>query len=130
MVAVLWSISSNFDKIGALHSSPLFWVVAVNGFIALVLSPMMVYRLKPVFHLIKNHKKVMVLSGIFLSLSNLFQMTAISMALVSYVISIKRTSALWGAILGYIVFKERGLKERIVGAVIMILGVVFISFSS
>ena len=130
LVALLWSISSNFDKIGIVHSSALFWTVAVNGFIAIVLSPMVVFRFKPIFHLIRIHKRIMILSGIFLSMSVLLIATAMSMSLVSYAVSVKRTSILWGAFLGYVIFKEKNLQERIAGAVIMIIGVIFISISS
>lgn len=129
-VALLWSISSNFDKIGIVRSSALFWTIAVNGFIAIVLSPMVVFRIKPIFHLIRLHKRILILSGLFLSLSVLLISTSMSMTLVSYAISVKRTSILWGALLGYVIFKEKNLRERIVGAAIMIIGVIFISISS
>lgn len=32
-VAFIWSITSNFDKIGIQNSSPMFWVIAINFFL-------------------------------------------------------------------------------------------------
>jgi uncharacterized membrane protein len=54
-------------------------------------------------------------------------MIAISMTLVAYLISIKRTSAVISVLLGSLIFKEKGLKERILGSILMILGVLFIT---
>ena len=56
-------------------------------------------------------------------------MTAISLTLVTYVIAIKRTSVIMSVLWGAIIFKEKGIKERLVGAVIMVLGVVLIVLS-
>ena len=56
-------------------------------------------------------------------------MTAINLTLVAYVISIKRTSTIMSVFAGYLVFKEKGVKERLIGTVIMIIGVLFITLS-
>ncbi len=40
-VAVIFSITSNLDKIGILHSSPLFWLVSINFFLMIVHFPLM-----------------------------------------------------------------------------------------
>jgi uncharacterized membrane protein len=46
---------------------------------------------------------------------------------VAYVISIKRTSVIISILFGYLIFKEKGIKERLLGAVIMVIGVLFIT---
>ena len=35
IVAFLWSISSNFDKIGVTSSSPIFWIIAIHVFLSI-----------------------------------------------------------------------------------------------
>ena len=56
-------------------------------------------------------------------------MTALQLALVSFVIAVKRTSALFNVLWGWLIFKEQGIKERIAGSMIMIIGVVVITLS-
>ncbi|NQE06765.1 hypothetical protein C5S32_12915 [ANME-1 cluster archaeon GoMg1] len=68
VVAFIWSLTANIDKIGLQNSSPLFWVIAVDIYVALLMLP----------------------------LCNL-------------------------------IFKEKGIRERLVGAIVMVFGVLFIT---
>ncbi len=128
-VAFIWSITSNYDKIGVRSTSPIFWVIAVNWFIALALLPIMLYNSKGGLKQIHKNLKVLAPIGIFSTLTLVFQMTAISTALVVYVTSIKRTGSIISVIFGWRIFKEKGIKERLAGVIIMVLGAVFIAFS-
>jgi len=56
-------------------------------------------------------------------------MTAVQLALVANVISIKRTSIVMSTIFGYLFFKEKNIRYRILGASTMVLGVIFITLS-
>jgi len=56
-------------------------------------------------------------------------MLAINLTLVAYVISIKRLSIIFSVIFGFLLFKEKGFKERLTGAIIMVLGVILITLS-
>jgi drug/metabolite transporter (DMT)-like permease len=49
--------------------------------------------------------------------------------LVAYVIAIKRASAIFSAIYGFFVLKEHFLKTRLLGIIIMVLGVLFIALN-
>ena len=129
LVAFIWSITSNFDKIGVLNSSPIFWVIAINIFITLTLLPIMLYKSRGSIQQILISHRTLLPIGLFSALSLIFQMTAISLTLVAYVISIKRTSVVMTVLFGYLIFKEKGIKERLVGAVIMVIGVLFIVLS-
>ena len=57
-------------------------------------------------------------------------MTAISLTKVAYMISLKRTSMIMGVIYGYFLFKEKNIRERLAGAVIMFIGFVMIVTAS
>lgn len=127
-VAFIWSITSNIDKIGATHSSVIIWVLAVNVVSAVLLFPVALHRI------LKNRgiltsRNIGILAGVGLiaALRSFFQITAITLTLVTYVISIKRTSALFAILFGALVFKEKGFRERILGGVIMVTGVFLIS---
>lgn len=129
LVAFIWSIGSNFEKIGVQNSSPIFWVIAVNAFISIVIFPIMIYKSKKSLEQISTSYKALIPIGIFAALTLLFQMTAINMTLVTNVISIKRTSVIMSVLFGYFIFKEKNIKERLVGALIMIIGVLLITLS-
>jgi len=126
-VAFIWSITSNFDKIGVQNSSPIFWSVAVNLFVAVFLLPVMFYKSpRENLRLMPKNLSALIPVALFGALTVIFQMTAISLTLVAYVISIKRMGAVMSVLFGHFLFKEKGLKERLVGASIMIIGVLLI----
>lgn len=127
LVAFLWSITSNIDKIGIQNSSPILWVVSVNVFIAMLLFPVMLSRRNIQ---ISKSLKALIPIGLCSALALIFQMTAISLTLVVYVISIKRTNTLLSVLWGFLIFNEKGIKERMLGTVIMICGVLFITLNA
>jgi uncharacterized membrane protein len=129
LVAFIWSISSNFDKVGVHNSSSLFWVVAANAFTVLVMLPIMLIKSKNSLAKVKSGYKALFPIGLLGALGSIFQMIAINLTLVAYVISIKRTSAIMSVLFGHFLFKEKGLKERLIGVILMVLGVVLIAFS-
>ena len=150
IVAFIWSITSNFDKIGVINSSPVIWIVAVNLFIVIFLLPVIIrYVLNSktsaeimeekqfstpepplaLTALIKQNRKNLVLLGLFSALTSIFQMYALTLTLVAYVVAIKRTSVVFSVVWGHYIFKEKGVKERLLGASIMVLGVVLIVLS-
>jgi drug/metabolite transporter (DMT)-like permease len=143
IVAFIWSITSNYDKIGAVNSSPIIWVVAVNLFIAISIFPILLTSNKDYFQkkrsslvkdgsyweLIKANKNILLFTGFLSALTIIFQIYAITLTLVAYVIAIKRTSVCFGVIWGHLIFHEKGVKERLTGAVVMVLGVVLIILS-
>jgi uncharacterized membrane protein len=127
LVAFIWSITSNFDKIGLQHSSPIFYGIAINIFITIGITPIVFIKSRKNLKQIPKNLKSLMPVGIFHGLMMLFHMIAISMTLVAYLISIKRTSAIITVLFGVIIFKEKGLKERIWGAIIMLIGVLCIT---
>ncbi len=129
IVAFIWAITSNYHKIGILNSSVLFWVISKQIAIVILMLPIILSRSRKNIGKIKTNVKALAPIGLFSALTLIFQMTAISMTLVAYVISIKRTSTVMTVLFGYLIFKEKGVKERILGSIIMILGVVLISLS-
>ena len=124
VVAFLWSITSNFDKVGVVNSSPLFWSTALYGFLAMGMLPIALYKSHQKFNQILPNLKPLMLIGFFHAIAITFQMIAVTYTLVTQVIAIKRTSALMSVLFGHWLFKETGLRERLTGAAIMVFGVV------
>lgn len=130
MVAFLWSITSNFDKLGVQDSSPIFWAIAANIYISIFMLPILILKSDQKLNQLTRYIAPLLPVGLFTALTFIFQMTAINMTLVAYVISIKRTSVIMSVFWGYLIFKEKGLKERLFGSVLMIIGVVLITLHS
>ncbi|MBN2144862.1 MAG: EamA family transporter [Candidatus Aureabacteria bacterium] len=129
LVAFIWSISANFDKIGVKNSSPVFWSLMINLYLVLTLLPFLLILSRHKLKDIPKHIHTLLPMGIFSAAALLFHCLAIRLTLVAYAISIKRTSAVMSVVWGHYIFKEKGIKERLLGVLIMILGVLLIGFS-
>lgn len=127
-VAFIWSITSNIDKIAVQHSNPLLFSFASSITILIFLTIVLLIK-KSSFGVIFKQSKILAPIGFTSGLSIAFQMIAISMTIVPNVITVKRTSALFGIVWGKIFFKEKNIKERLVGAVTMLIGVFLIAIS-
>ncbi|MGB7247644.1 MAG: DMT family transporter [Phormidesmis sp.] len=125
-VAFIWSITSNFDKIGVLNSSPLFWALTLFTVIAGGMVPFVFWRQQGLQPLIAQWRLLGVTGG-FNAIAITFQMLALTMAPVAQVIAVKRMSALLSVLFGHFFFGEKGVKERLIGAAIMVSGVVIMS---
>jgi drug/metabolite transporter (DMT)-like permease len=126
-VAFIWSITSNFDKVGVVNSSPMFWTISLFGFIALGITPLVLLKSRKSVTYILPNLKGLITIGLFNALAVSFQMVAVTYTLVAQVIAVKRTSALMSVLFGHFLFQEKGLKERLAGAAIMVSGVILIA---
>ena len=127
-VAFIWSITSNFDKIGVVNSSPLFWAIALFTTIACGMVPFVFRKglssgLRP---LIKQWRLIGITGG-FNAIAITFQMLALPLAPVAQVIAVKRMSALLSVLFGHFFFGEKEMRKRLLGASIMVTGVVIMS---
>lgn len=125
----IWSITGNLDKIAVQNSSPLFFAMAENILIALFIFPFVYKRIKRQKKEIRKEKFHLGAVVILSSLIVYFQMLAISQTLVIYVAAIKRLSIVFAILLGGVIFKEKDIKFKLAGGVIMVLGVLFITLS-
>ena len=126
-VAFLWSISSNFDKVGVQNSSPFFWAISSTIYISLFLFPLMAFKSQNNVEVLPKKVMSVLPAGFFTAFTIIFQMNAIDLALVPYVISIKRTSVIMSVFFGYLFFKEKDLKQRLTGSILMIIGLLLIT---
>lgn len=127
IVAFLWSITSNFDKIGVKNSSPIFWLFSLFGTMSILLLPILLHKTPNPSRKILKQLPMLATMGFFNAIGVLCQMQALTLTLVVQVIAIKRTSVLMGVLFGHFIFKEKDIQQRLLGAGIMILGVFFIS---
>ncbi len=69
------------------------------------------------------------LCGFFLAVSIVTHFLAISLTKASYMIAVKRTSLLFSVIMGHYLLKESEFKNRLLGSILMILGLILISIA-
>lgn len=125
-VAFLWSFSSTFDKMGVRNSSPIFWAASLFATLTLAFTPIVLIKSRRQLLAFPSSALSLAPMGIFQGIAVFFQMQALALTAVTHVISIKRTSALFGVLWGAWIFQERGTRERGIGATIMLLGVLAI----
>ena len=130
MVAFIWSITSNIDKIGVEETSPVFWAFSKDFLIMTYLVPIMILKSSNPLQQLKSRALPLLMVGVFRTSSVLTQMIAIQYILVAYVISIKRSSAL--LIMLYAVFimgDKKHFKSRLLGMAIISVGLILIAIS-
>ncbi|MDP3049393.1 MAG: DMT family transporter [Thermodesulfovibrionales bacterium] len=123
-VAVIYSLTASFGKVAIEHSSPLFFAVTYFTALTVFFAPIAFWMGRNelgVFFRDKQFKKL-VLPGIFLAVMAATHMLAMSLTKVAYMISVKRLSLIIGIMYGYFLFREENIKERFLGAVLMLIG--------
>ena len=127
IVAFIFSITSNLGKLAILHSGPVFFGVIYYIVLAIILTPIALMKSKRHLHQIASGLPNYFLIGLFLALMIISHVIAITMTNVAYMISVKRTSLLFSVGYGYLLFDEGHIGERMLGSVLMILGIILIS---
>ncbi len=126
LVAIIFSITSNLDKIGIIHSSSIFWLIAINWVLSIFLFPIMILFSDRSYLEAFSRWRYLIVGSIVGTVALLCQVQALSLTLVSYVISIKRMSAIFWVLIGYFVFKEKNIWTRLLWSTIMVIWVFFI----
>ncbi len=126
IVAVILSISANYDKKGIEASSVLQYLLFINFYITIGTTLFAISKGKLSIGAVWQERKNLLFVGVITSLAYFVHMTALSLTLVAYVIAIKRTSGMISVILGYFFLKEKNIRERLLGTAIMFIGVLFI----
>lgn len=130
IVAFLWSVTANIDKIGVEETSPVTWAFAKDLVILFYLIPIMLLKSESPFTQLKSRAKPLFFIGLFRTISVLSQMFAIQFILVAYVISIKRSSALLIILYSFFFLDEKMyFKTRLTGIIIITIGLVLIALS-
>ena len=129
LTAIIWSITTPFDKLWVVQYGVLQWMFMLNISIALCMTLYTYVFAKKSFWELTNMKvlKKISLLTILGWCALLIQMLAIKLTLAVYVISIKRASGVFSVILGYIFFQEKSIVQKLTAACIMLAGVITIT---
>lgn len=122
-VALIYSFSSNFDKIGVQNSSPIFWSLSITTVMTAGFFIMFRFVPRPTIPTpLGQILGILLAIGLFQAMGLYFHNTALSLGSVPSVIAIKRTSILFAVLWGIVFLRERQGKERLAGATLMVLG--------
>ncbi len=129
VVAVLWGISGVFDKISINNSSVLQHITFLNVLVFISMTVIVVSQKKFNLGKMKESRADLFLVSLFTTGSYLFHYIALSLTLVAYVVSMKRISGVFSVLLGAYFLNEPNLRQRLLGSIVMFIGVLLIVFS-
>jgi len=127
VVAFVFSIGVCFGKIAVQHSNPAFFSVIYIFLLSLFLFIIVSFKSKQFLSKSISRPVPFVFIGMLIAIMIVTHLKAISLIEVSYMISVKRLSILIGVIYGVMFFNETNIKERFLGAAVMVLGIIMIS---
>jgi uncharacterized membrane protein len=129
LVSFLYAFTSTIGKLAIIHSNPYFFGIIYNMALAVLLALFLpaAANAEPVKNFVRRPIIGLIL-GALVATTIFSHMLAISMTNVAYMISLKRTSLLFGVLYGALWFKEEKITERLTGAIIMITGVFMIGW--
>jgi drug/metabolite transporter (DMT)-like permease len=129
LVSFIYAFTSTIGKLAIIHSNPYFFGITYNMALAMLLTLFIpaAANAEPVKNLMRRPLIGLIL-GALVATTIFSHMLAISMTNVAYMISLKRTSLLFGVLYGALWFKEEKIAERLTGAIIMIAGVFLIGW--
>lgn len=128
LTSLIYSFTATLGKLAIRHSSPQFFSVSyflIFTFFVFCLFPFMTGV--KIGNLVKRPFPG-IMAGIVLAITIFSHNFAISLIQAAYMLSVKRSSLLFAVIFGAIFFKEEKIKERLLGASIMMAGVCVIAF--
>lgn len=123
---ILAAAVPSFDKIGIEQSNPFLWVLATHIGSSIFIGSVIIYRGQSVKDPVVNNIRLLVSVGVISSLIWVFQSYAYTYTQVAYVQAIKRASILISVIAGHYIFNEDNIRDRLLGAALMLIGILFI----
>lgn len=130
VVVLIHSITSPIDSLGVDASTAVFWSFSLHIVLTAILFPLMLVKTNGWRTSVAQNWRPLISLGLFSGLSSVLQMVALTETLVVYVTGIKRLSIPIGVVLVHLVFDdEENFRGRIVGSLIMVVGILFIALA-
>ena len=126
IVAGIFSINANLGKMAIRETNPFFFTIFYSGIMTLIILPFPIIFSKSPIRKLKERFGIFLGIGFAMALMVLFHMMAIVRIEVAYMISIKRTSPIFSVLFGCLFLHEVNFSERLMGSVVMFLGVLLI----
>ncbi|MCB0339593.1 MAG: EamA family transporter, partial [Bdellovibrionales bacterium] len=129
VVGVLWSVVSILDRMGLNATTPIFWSFCLYCTLFMIFLPLVLRLPKEEIVKAVPRLKSLALIGLCAGGMSVCYMMAIKSSLVVYVVGIKRSSVLLSMLGGHVFFREVDIRSRILGALMMLVGMLLVSSS-
>lgn len=129
VASFIWGLTPITEKLAMQHSEPVNPPLVAFGSTALMtlfLLPLVLHRTKRLFAQIAAHWRGFLLAGTIAGVAPIFGFTAINLGLVGYVSAIFKLSIVASVVWAFLFLHETGMKERLAGSALMVLGTVLI----
>lgn len=126
IMLLIASVIPTIDKIGLRYTTPLTWVLIMHIGISVILTIVLLFQSETIVEDITTSWLPLVLIGFFNAAVWLIQLLAYEQTQVAYVQAIKRGSIFISILAGYFFFQETNIRNRLIGAAIIFLGITFI----
>lgn len=126
---LIWAITPIFEKTAILHThprTPVFVPIISMLFAGILLAPVILKTVKDPLKEVKSNLHWFLLLAPFSALAAWAAFTAFSLTNVGYVTAIFKLSTLFTILWGGLLFKEERIKERFLGAAVMLLGTILL----
>ncbi len=135
-VSVIWSVTGTLDRVAVLESSPAFYGFMLSAGLAVLFLPFALAT-RAGAHAVDGSESwdsrfrsqlapagrgALLVHGLLFAFMIILQMEALTLALASYVLSIKRAGAVLAVLLGYFAFREGALGPRLTGTLVTLTG--------
>ena len=127
IVAFVFSVGACIGKIAVQHSDPLFFSVIYSFLLSFIFYLVVSFRTKHFYSKVFSRPVFFLFIGILITIMIITHLSAVNLVEVAYMVSVKRLSILFGVIYGVMFFKETNIKERLLGATVMVSGIVMIT---
>lgn len=126
-VAVLWSVTGVVDKIAVTASSPAFYGTMQSAVLGVAFMGLIAGSGAAKRTAVPRPWRALAIQGLLHAAMFIVQMEALRLTLAANVITIKRSGALVTVLLGAMWFGERGLRMRLLGTLLTVIGVLLVA---
>ena len=127
--ALIYAITANLGKIGIQRSSATFFIAAAYLVVCLVVLPFMIRATARHGGVFRGNARPLLIMGAAAAVMMICYAVAVQLTLVPYVIALKRTNGLFSVLFGVMLFGEGRIKQSLLGAGIMFVGVLLITWA-
>lgn len=123
---LIWGITPVFQKKAIQLTSPMMASTIENILLLLMLLPLVYGKIKPNGKAFKKEIPIFLILGSIGALGTVAAYTAFSLTYVGYASAVFKLSTLFTIIIGGVFLKETNTKERLLGGLVMFLGIILI----
>jgi len=129
LTSFLWGLTAPTAKLAIVNSDPYTFIIWDYGIATLILTPILLCKKKRAITQVKKNFWKLVPIGLTSAISIILMSNLLTMTLAVYAIALKRMSVLFSSLYGMTLLGEKRAIERLLGAAVMLLGVIAIALS-